>query len=122
MRRSGVRAAAIGDDQAGFAQLGQVVAGGAVGEVQDSTSSPLISSPAVELNRCDMILTLAGSARAFSRSATSSASSTPIGPATTGAQHTGAENSGVDDESLFSVHAAAAASFDVEYVGVGAGA
>ena len=38
-----------------------------------------------------MILTRAGSANALSRNATSSAASSLIGPAATGAQHTGAE-------------------------------
>lgn len=58
-----------------------------------AANSPLISSPADELNRNDMILTRAGSARALSRKATAKASSSLMGPAATGAQHTGAEMS-----------------------------
>ena len=56
-----------------------------------AAKSPLFSSPEAELNRYDMIFTLAGSARALSRSATWSASLSLIGPAATGAQHTGAD-------------------------------
>lgn len=55
--------------------------------------SPLFSSPDSELRRYDMIFTRAGSAMAFKRSATCSASSSLIGPAATGAQHTGVEMS-----------------------------
>ena len=40
-----------------------------------------------------MIFTRAGSASALSRSATSSAAASVIGPAATGAQHTGADMS-----------------------------
>lgn len=48
-------------------------------------------SPSVALNSWDMILTRTGSARALSRSATSNACASLIGPAATGAQQTGAE-------------------------------
>ncbi|SRX82508.1 hypothetical protein MPP7335_04268 [Mycolicibacterium parafortuitum] len=58
-----------------------------------AAKSPLFSSPAGELNSIDMILTRAGSASAFSRNATWSASSSLIGPEATGAQHTGADMS-----------------------------
>ena len=64
-------------------------------KLRAAASSLLFSSPLGELNRNDMIFTLAGSASALSRSATCSASTSLIGPAATGAQHTGADISTV---------------------------
>ena len=55
--------------------------------------SPLFVSPSTEQNYSDMIFTRTGSASALSRSATSNAASSLIGPAATGAQHTGADMS-----------------------------
>lgn len=56
-------------------------------------SSPLLISPAPELNSTDMIFTLTGSASALRRSATWRAASSFIGPAAMGAQHTGVDMS-----------------------------
>ena len=58
-----------------------------------AASSPLFCSPVAELNKSDMIFTRAGSASALRRSATSSASSSLMGPAATGAQQTGEDMS-----------------------------
>ncbi|BCI88930.1 hypothetical protein NIIDMKKI_41360 [Mycobacterium kansasii] len=88
-----IHAATVGDDQARIAQLGQVVADRAVRQAEGRGQLAAGLLPALELNRYDMILTRAGSAKALSRSATSRASSSLIGPAAMGAQHTGWEMS-----------------------------